>query len=321
MSAMGMRRVLAALVVLGLLAIIAAEIALRVIWGLGDPPLARPAAQVEYELVPAAEHRRFGNLIAINNRGMRTGEFADLPAVGERRILLIGDSVVYGTHRLDQSETIAARLEARLAPTGEGCSLRVLPLAVSSWGPVNQAAALRGSGLFGAGEVVIVVSAHDIGDLPSWQIGDIPYAIATPGLAIIDAAAVLARRRFGFRLLPWAPGPVAPPAPGVLPADSIAALGEMVSTARAAGARAILAYHGTLGEAGADAPPGRVAFERFAAEEGVPFLVLGERGLGPWAYADMIHPSAAGANAIAGILAAFLGGVEDRACDGGPARR
>ncbi|MEM9762877.1 MAG: hypothetical protein AAF968_10245 [Pseudomonadota bacterium] len=301
--------------VLGLVGLVlAAEIGLRVFAGLGDPPLARPVPLVEYELVPSADHWRFGNRITINEHGMRAAPHGALPRPDERRVLLIGDSVVYGTHRLDQEETIAVRLEALLMARASACDTRVLPLAASSWGPVNMAAALRGSGLFGAQEVVIVVSAHDLFDLPSWQTSDIPYAIATPGLAVLDAAAALARRRYGWRILPWAPPAAAPPAEGTLPPDSVAAIAEMVATARKAGATVWLAYHPTVGEPGAPPPPGRAAFEGFAALEGVPFVAFGEHGLGQGDYVDIIHPSASGARRIAQILAKTLGAGESEAC-------
>ncbi|MBF9036857.1 SGNH/GDSL hydrolase family protein, partial [Rhodobacterales bacterium HKCCE2091] len=146
------RWLLAAVLVLALL-----EAGLRWGVGLGQPVLARLDPVTEYELIGPAEYRRRGNRIAINSLGMRAGE----PGQGPR-ILLVGDSVVYGGTELDQSETIAARLDAALA----ACGAQALPVAVSSWGPVNQAAWLRREGVQDARAAALVVSAHDLHDVP-----------------------------------------------------------------------------------------------------------------------------------------------------------
>ena len=104
--------------------------------GLCGPPLVRLDPATEYELAPSAESRRWGNRIAINSRETRGPEFAPLPGAGERRILLVGDSVIYGNHFLDQEETIAARIRTIVSedPDLAGCDIMIVAAAVSSWG-------------------------------------------------------------------------------------------------------------------------------------------------------------------------------------------
>ncbi|MEL6577137.1 MAG: hypothetical protein AAFQ81_14730, partial [Pseudomonadota bacterium] len=124
----------------------------------------------------------------------------------------------------------------------------------------------------------------------------------------------LARRRYGWRILPWAPPAAAPPAEGTLPPDSVAAVAEIVATARKAGAAVWLAYHPTVGEPGAPPPPGRTAFEGFAALEGVPFVAFADHGIEIGDYEDIIHPNASGARRIAGVLAKMLGTRDSEGC-------
>jgi hypothetical protein len=118
-----------------------AEAVLRWGVGLGDPPLARFDAQTEYELVPGRVYHRWGNRIAIDARGMRGPERADAPPPGTVRALLIGDSVVYGTHLLDQNEIIAARLAPLLEgnPRLAGCRAEALSMAVAQPARLSQA--------------------------------------------------------------------------------------------------------------------------------------------------------------------------------------
>ncbi len=155
------------------------EAVLRWVFGFGDPPLARVDTDTEYELVAPAEYRRWGNEVSINSDGMRAAELPATPDVDDRRLLIIGDSVVYGGHRIDQSETIAAQLAAGLGDDSflAGCRPVVVPMAVSSWGPANQAAFLKRDGHFAAQVAAIVVSAHDLYDIPTGRIESIPYRL------------------------------------------------------------------------------------------------------------------------------------------------
>lgn len=169
-------------------------------WGLGfgDPPLARVDEEVEYVLFPSTSYSRFGNRIEIDRYGMRSRDHEPEPAPLERRALLIGDSLIYGDHHLDQSETIAARLEAALAaePDMAGCASLVMAAAASSWGPANEAAFLRRIGTQGAEAALILISAHDLHDTPTFQPEAIPYRTAPSISALTDfATAALSRFR------------------------------------------------------------------------------------------------------------------------------
>ena len=183
------------LAVVALLAAFAAiEVSLRLV-GLGNPPIAIRDDELEYRLIPNKKYNRWGNRILINSYGFRANDHTKEISGAEVRLLLLGDSVVYGNHFLDQDETIAMRLSAMLS--SPSCQVRVIPMAVSSWGPINQAAALLRHGTFNATEVAIVLSAHDLIDTPTGGNGPlIPYRISPPIGAIGDLVEAIIERHF-----------------------------------------------------------------------------------------------------------------------------
>lgn len=283
MTGRTLRFVLIGLVALG----IAAEIGLRIV-GLGDPPLAVRDAELEYRLVPDGDYRRWGNEISINSHGFRTEDHPIEVPDQERRILLIGDSVVYGNHFIDQSDTVSIRLSELLSTPD--CTVRVIPMAVSSWGPVNQAAALARHGSFGATEIGFVLSGHDLADMPVDGGSLIPYRTFPPiGGAIGDAAqAVL--ERLPRNPMPFEERTIA----------SLAALDEMVEHARTDGAGLLFVYNATMPErASGTSQNGQRLFD-WADGQGISTLDLGANP--DVTYRDMIHPDAGGAEAIAQAL-------------------
>lgn len=275
--------------------IAATELALRFGVGLGDPPIALLTQDTEYELKGPATYHRWHNRIAINAQGLRTAELAPQKPDGQHRMLLIGDSVIYGGHFLDQSETIAAQMAKTLASAN--CAPRVLPAAVSSWGPENQAAFLKKRGTFGADWAAIIVSAHDLYDVMQDDPDILPYRTKPSRTALGDA--VQAARE---RLLRTAP---APPrfTPQERRAISLDALTRMTKQLRAAGAKVFLVYHPTTTERTTSARPERQAFQNWARDQGVAFADLGDAPIPLDGYRDTIHPNPLGAEKIAAELA------------------
>lgn len=281
--------------------VLLAEGVLRVGIGLGDPPLARLDPDTEYELVPSAQYRRWGNAVEINGFGMRTRDHTQLPTADERRILLIGDSLIYGTHFLDQQETIAAVAERTLAAEArlDGCDLLALPMAASSWGPINQAAFLAREGSFGAVAGAILVSAHDLYDLPGQAADILPYRLSPSWTALGDAAQSVLERVNRPQAPPWTD-------PESMAARSLAALDAMIDQLRAAGIDPILVYQPTTSERQGRPAAAHGRFHDWAAGRNVRFLDLADVVDGTDAYLDAIHPSAAGAQRIAKALVHVL---------------
>lgn len=284
---------------------VATEVTLRFVVGLGDPPLARLDPVTEYELVPAASYRRWGNIITVNSAGMRTREHSALPDGAERRLLLIGDSVIYGTHFLDQRETIAAVLEDRLAELTRlnGCKILALPMAVSSWGPENQAAFLAREGTFGAEAAAIVLSAHDLYDIPQPGPDILPYRLIGSRTAIGDAVEIALERL-------WQPQSTGNPLPlEARAARSLKALDDMLAQLDAAGIQPVLVYHPTRPERIEEVvTTERDRFRDWTETRGVRFLDLRTEIAAKGGYRDSIHPDSTGAASIAGVLANALAG-------------
>ncbi len=295
-----MRRLLRFALVGIALALIGAEIVLRTSYGLGDPPLAQLDPDIEYTLVPDRSYMRFGNRVDINAQGLRTAPFDPAPADDETRILLIGDSVIYGNHFLDQAQTVAVQMQAAL---GQACAApRVIPVAVSSWGPVNQAAYLDRYGSFGASTALIVLSGHDLYDTPTHSRNLVPYRIWPSPTALDDAARAVLQR------LPLFQGGGAETglSPEAHASASLEALTAMVRQLRADGAAPWLIYHPTLPERAGGALPARDVFANWARAADVPFTDLGTTLPDPGAYRDHIHPAADGAARLGAHLAALL---------------
>lgn len=289
-----MRWLLAALVILGCL-----EAALRFGAGLGDPPLVELTPDTEYQLLASRSYERFGNRIEINNFGMRGPDMTAAADPQERRVLLIGDSVIYGNHFLDQAETISAQMTRALqAEAGlANCRPEALAAAASSWGPVNQAAFLARTGALDAALAMIVVSSHDLYDTPRPRGHVIPYRLAPPVGAIGDAVESLAeraRRQFA-------------PAPAILSraerqAASLRALDQLAAQLAAEDVPLVMIYHPTVPERQTGLAPEQTVFSDWATGRNVAYAVL-DAANGPGMYRDHIHPTADGARDIAKALA------------------
>lgn len=286
------------------LLVLTVECTLRWGVGLGDPPLAKLDPITEYELVPAMTYHRWGNRIEINTYGMRASDHPAVPSENERRVLLIGDSVVYGGHFLDQSETISAQLGQILSedPDLAGCRIRVLPLAVSSWGPVNQAAALQKYGPLGARTVGIIVSAHDLYDTPSSHVDLVPYRTAPTRTAIGDAVQAVIDR---YQRSSQAQADQSPFAVRV--ELSLAALDNMADTLQSQNIRTVLIYHPTTLERAGQVRTERDTFLEWAATRDIESLDLGSVQMAEGDYRDHIHPAETGAQRIAQTLSSTMG--------------
>lgn len=70
-----------------------------------------------WEMVPHADHYTYQHLVRVNGLGLRGPEVPEAKAPGERRVLVLGDSTVYGQGVADD-ETVPARLEKALDRPG-----------------------------------------------------------------------------------------------------------------------------------------------------------------------------------------------------------
>ena len=144
-------------VILGLLVII--ETSLRLIFGLGNPPLYIGDEKIGYLLAPSQQVRRFGNKIVINQYSMRSEFFQKKRPENVFRILLLGDSIINGGWWTDQDETISALVSYQL---NSRQTTEVLNASANSWGPRNELAYLQKFGIFEAQVIVLVINTDDL---------------------------------------------------------------------------------------------------------------------------------------------------------------
>jgi lysophospholipase L1-like esterase len=254
--------------------------------------------EIEYRMLPDREYRRFGNRIAINEFGMRASSFSETKTSDdELRVLFIGDSIVYGGHHVDQAELATERIGDALKKAFPERTVIVGSAAASSWGVPNMLAYLERYGTFDADYAVLVLSNHDITDLPTFNPDTVPYATAAPVCALHDALRSLMRQGLD---LPQS----SQEARSVQREEVLGAFARLVGLLRADGIPVLLALHPTRAEA-FDAPLGGLrTLEKEAASLGIGVVLLHPhfqraqaQGVEP--YSDSIHPNAAGMAVIA----------------------
>ena len=137
------------------------EGSLRLILGLGNPPLYVSDPEIGYLLAPNQRVRRIGNRILVNQYSMRSGSVAQPPPASTLRVFLLGDSVANGAWWTDQDDTISALMERQLESTMTQ-PVEVLNASANSWGPRNELAYLHRFGTFEAQVIVLLINTDDL---------------------------------------------------------------------------------------------------------------------------------------------------------------
>jgi hypothetical protein len=171
------------LVLWGALGLALFEAAAR-LYGFGNPPMVVRDTEIEYYHLPNMSYTRFGNRVSINRYGLRSRDFDKDTLTPENHVAVFGDSIVYGNHDISQEDTIAFVLETSLRK--ESSELVVSSIAASSWGPSNLVAYLKRFGPFHGRFAVLVVSTHDMADIPSFVSDVIPYRTTPSYFALHD---------------------------------------------------------------------------------------------------------------------------------------
>lgn len=293
------RRMLRIVVLAVLFLLLALELILRQV-GFGDPVTYVDDEKIEYFVTPDKQFSRFGNSVITNRYGMRV-ELSPEAAAPDRRVYLLGDSVIYGNHFLDQQETIAYRLESLV----KGRELKVFPIAASSWGPENILEYVRRFGPFSGEYAVVVQSTHDIFDVSFKSTSKIPYRKNTTSLALSDAFIALLER-LEARFFPGVP--VRSLSRGEAKVVTSQALEELLAILKEQVNTVILVHHATYTELVGQSDPefGASHFREMAKTHQVAFWAGHELYARfcdvELMFRDNIHPSAYGAECITQAL-------------------
>jgi hypothetical protein len=158
-------------VLLLLILLAGTELTLRFVLGLGNPVLVTPDAACGYILKPNQNVERFFCRTHTNRFGMRSDPVQEHPAPGTLRLLLLGDSVTYGTSRVDQSALFTQILHREL-PSLVHRPVEVLNASASAWAIDNELSYLRSRGTFHSDLVLLVLNSGDPGQ-PRARIEDV----------------------------------------------------------------------------------------------------------------------------------------------------
>jgi hypothetical protein len=164
--------------------VVMAELVLRSL-GFGNAILYQTDVKAGYFPAPNQAEYRYGGFIQTNAYGMRAPDFDVAKKPGTLRILMLGDSTLYGGSFIDQRDLYARLLDDALDAKPGANDVEVLNMAANAWGPFNELGYVEKFGTFGADVAVI---ALPIGDIyrPLIQLSGLPYfsVDAPPRLAL-----------------------------------------------------------------------------------------------------------------------------------------
>jgi hypothetical protein len=296
------------------IAVISGELLARYYFGLGDPPLLQADPQIEYLFQPSHTYHRFGNLIHYNAYSMRSDDFPPHKIdPRELRVMVIGDSVINGGTTCDQSKLATSILQRQLIENLHR-PVVVGNMSAGSWGPPNQVAYVKRYGLFDADIVVLVVSSHDIVDVPTFEplVGvNLDFPNHTPPSALWEGITRYIPKVWWRLTHKQALQQASMAIPTTMSTEAIEqcsqAIQQIISIARENGAKVIVAQHLEIGELNGHELPGHGLVREVATSMGIEPLQMGpafqesvKEGVNP--YETYIHPSPEGQAVIAKVL-------------------
>lgn len=137
------------------------DLVLRFGLGLGNPVLIAPDAACGYILKPDQNVFRFFSHTYVNRYGMRSAEIASTRDPNTLRIMFVGDSITYGTSRVDQQQIFTEILHRDL-PYILRRPVEVLNASASAWAIDNELTYIRSRGTFQSDFVILVLNDGDI---------------------------------------------------------------------------------------------------------------------------------------------------------------
>jgi len=161
MKGRGIVSILTKWCLLCVVAVCLAEGFLRFVLGLGNPVLIAPDPACEYIIKPDQHLHRFFAYTSTNHYGMRSDEVPPYRDPSHLRIMFVGDSLTYGTSRVDQSKIFTEILHRKL-PSIVHKPVDVLNASAGAWAPDNEVSYIRSRGIFQSDIVVLVLNDGDV---------------------------------------------------------------------------------------------------------------------------------------------------------------
>lgn len=295
------------------------EVGLRYGLGLGTPVLMMSHPTIEYLPRPNQDLRRFGARVHYNEYSMRIPSFPRVKEdPREYRIFMLGDSVVNDGAFVDQDELASSLVAAELTSTW-GRPVLVMNASAGSWGPQNQLAYVDEWGTFDCDAAVILWSAHDLDDVPTFApLSPLSHPTQDPPGALYEAV---------FRyLLPRLLEPVRSTEPVTAPVTrrALPHMEELLQRFRGHGVPVLVLFHLTRPELTSGSPPELDIVSQLARSGGADFVSLGpafrralSEGSSPYRANDPIHPTPDGQRLIAESVLEWLRSGPGRLSSGG----
>ena len=270
---------------------------------------------MEYLLQPSKTYYRFHNRFSVNRYGMRSDDFPPQKTnSNELRVLVVGDSIVYGGVRIDQSE-IATEILKRNLQEHLGRPVVVGNGSAKGWGPLAELAYLQRYGTLDADVVVLELSSHDSADVPRFlpTVGvSVDFPDKRPPLALTDLLNTYLLSRY-LHIGATQPGvDVSGPDPIHLAQDTAQcqqAERDFFRFAREHHAKVVLDQHLTFPELVGQYLPGYSINQAIAREENVPYTDDADElrsrlqsGRDPFFSGDLLHLNRSGQPVLAHAL-------------------
>jgi hypothetical protein len=288
----------------------ASELVCRFAIGLGDPPLFQADSAMEFVLQPSKSYTRFHKRFSVNQYAMRADSFPPGKSTpDELRVLVIGDSVMYGGVRIDQAN-IATEILKRSLQQQYHRPVVVGNGSAKGWGPPDELEYLKRYGTLNADLVVFVFSSHDFEDIPTFThiVGVASeYPDKKPLLALQDLWGTYLVPRYRTELSTANAATVNRSEADI--AKCLNSERDAYLLSRAAHAKVALVQHLTLSEIAGKYDRGYYANQAVAKEQQVPFVDDGDEiradlksGRSPYYEGDPIHPNDLGQQVLAHTL-------------------
>ena len=144
-----------------LVGVVGLEIGLRLVLGLGSPPLLTAHPDIGYLFQADQDLTRFTNRVHINGYHQRSDDMQVADSSRVARVLFLGDSITWGGVLTDQQKTYPELFENRLGPWCEAPA-ETLNASAGSWGVGNLRAYAEEFGFFGSDLVVLQIGQGDL---------------------------------------------------------------------------------------------------------------------------------------------------------------
>src|SRR5262249_55223140 len=132
---------------------------------------------VGYYPQPNVSLVRYGGVVRTNEWGMRSPPASRRKPQGAFRILMLGDSTLYGGSYIDQEDLYSSRVRRQLQESGFPGPVEVLAMGCNGWGPFHERGYIKAFGTFDADLTIVHLPIDDI-NRPLYGLMSVPFFAA-----------------------------------------------------------------------------------------------------------------------------------------------